>query len=298
MGGILSKQEKGMQALAHIVLIIFSICVIVPFWLLIAASFSDSGYAVANGYQFFPEKISFEAYEYILNQWMQIGRAYGVTIVVMVVGTAGSLIIVSMLAYGLSQKNLPGGKTVFLLILITMLFNGGIVPQYMIYNNYFHLKNTIWGLIIPNLLLNGFTVMLVKNYFQSSIPPELSEAMEMDGAGPFFIYRKLMLPLSKPILATVGLMSAVSYWNDWNNGLYYITDSKLYSMQQLLNEMNNNVNFLANNSSLLAGADIGHLPTATMRLAIAVVAIIPILLVYPFFQKFFAKGITMGAVKG
>ena len=107
-----------------------------------------------------------------------------------------------------------------------------------------------------------------------------------------------MLPLSKPILATVGLMSAVSYWNDWNNGLYYITDSKLYSMQQLLNEMNNNVNFLANNSSLLAGADIGHLPTATMRLAIAVVAIIPILLVYPFFQKFFAKGITMGAVKG
>ena len=298
MGGILSKQEKGMQALAHIVLIIFSICVIVPFWLLIAASFSDSGYAVANGYQFFPEKISFEAYEYILNQWMQIGRAYGVTIVVTVVGTAGSLIIVSMLAYGLSQKNLPGGKTVFLLILITMLFNGGIVPQYMIYNNYFHLKNTIWGLIIPNLLLNGFTVMLVKNYFQSSIPPELSEAMEMDGAGPFFIYRKLMLPLSKPILATVGLMSAVSYWNDWNNGLYYITDSKLYSMQQLLNEMNNNVNFLANNSSLLAGADIGHLPTATMRLASAVVAIIPILLVYPFFQKFFAKGITMGAVKG
>ena len=229
---------------------------------------------------------------------MQIGRAYGVTIVVTVVGTAGSLIIVSMLAYGLSQKNLPGGKTVFLLILITMLFNGGIVPQYMIYNNYFHLKNTIWGLIIPNLLLNGFTVMLVKNYFQSSIPPELSEAMEMDGAGPFFIYRKLMLPLSKPILATVGLMSAVSYWNDWNNGLYYITDSKLYSMQQLLNEMNNNVNFLANNSSLLAGADIGHLPTATMRLAIAVVAIIPILLVYPFFQKFFEKGITMGAVKG
>lgn len=153
-------------------------------------------------------------------------------------------------------------------------------------------------MIIPNLLLNGFTVMLVKNYFQSSIPPELSEAMEMDGAGPFFIYIKLMLPLSKPILATVGLMSAVSYWNDWNNGLYYITDSKLFSMQQLLNEMNNNVNFLANNSSMLGGADMGNLPTATMRLAIAVVAIIPILLVYPFFQKFFAKGITMGAVKG
>ena len=140
--------------------------------------------------------------------------------------------------------------------------------------------------------------MLVKNYFQSSIPPELSEAMKIDGAGPFYIYQKLMIPLSKPILATVGLMSAVSYWNDWNNGLYYITDSNLFSIQQLLNEMNNNVNFLANNSSMLAGIDTGSLPTATVRLAIAVVAVLPILLVYPYFQKFFAKGITMGAVKG
>ena len=298
MGGILSKQEKLMQLFAHLILILFSICIIIPFWLLIAASFSDSSYAIAKGYQFFPKELSVDAYSYILRQWTQIGRAYGVTILVTVVGTIGSLIIVSMLAYGLAQKNLPGGKIIFLLILITMLFNGGIVPQYMIYNNYFHLKNTIWGLIIPNLLLNGFTVMLVKNYFQSSIPPELSEAMKIDGAGPFYIYQKLMIPLSKPILATVGLMSAVSYWNDWNNGLYYITDSNLFSIQQLLNEMNNNVNFLANNSSMLAGIDTGSLPTATVRLAIAVVAVLPILLVYPYFQKFFAKGITMGAVKG
>ena len=298
MGGILSKQEKAMQAASHIILILLSICVIVPFWLLIAASFSDSNYAVANGYQFFPKEISLDAYKYIANQWTQIGRAYVVTIIVTVVGTSASLIIVSMLAYGLAQKDLPGGKIIFIMILITMLFSGGIVPQYMIYNNYFHLKNTIFGLIVPNLLLNGFTVMLVKNYFQSSIPPELAEAMKMDGAGVFYIYRHLMIPLSKPILATIGLMSAVSYWNDWNNGLYYITDSKLYSMQQLLNEMNNNVNFLANNASMLVGVDTSSLPTATMRLAIAVVAIIPILLVYPFFQKFFAKGITMGAVKG
>lgn len=298
MGGILSKQEKAMQAASHIILILLSICVIVPFWLLIAASFSDSNYAVANGYQFFPKEISLDAYKYIANQWTQIGRAYVVTIIVTVVGTSTSLIIVSMLAYGLAQKDLPGGKIIFIMILITMLFSGGIVPQYMIYNNYFHLKNTIFGLIVPNLLLNGFTVMLVKNYFQSSIPPELAEAMKMDGAGVFYIYRHLMIPLSKPILATIGLMSAVSYWNDWNNGLYYITDSKLYSMQQLLNEMNNNVNFLANNASMLVGVDTSSLPTATMRLAIAVVAIIPIFLVYPFFQKFFAKGITMGAVKG
>lgn len=298
MGGIMSKQGKIMQAAAHVVLALMSAAAVIPFWLLIAASFSDTNYAVAEGYQFFPKELSLEAYEYILRQWSQIGRAYLVTVFVTVVGTAASLIIVSMLAYGLAQEKLPGGKVIFGLILVTMLFNGGIVPQYMIYNNVFHLKNTIFGLIIPNLLLNGFTVVLVRNYFRSSIPGELSEAMRIDGAGTFYIYRKLILPLSKPILATIGLMEAVSYWNDWNNGLYYITDSSLYSMQQLLNEINNNVNFLANNSSMLGGVDPGALPTATMRLAIAVIAILPVLLVYPFFQKYFAKGITLGAVKG
>ncbi|OUP82980.1 sugar ABC transporter permease [Lachnoclostridium sp. An169] len=294
----MSKQGKIMQICSHIILAAMSVMAVVPFWLLIAASFSDTNYAVAEGYQFFPEVLSLDAYEYILRQWAQIGRAYLVTIVVTVAGTAASLIIVSMLAYGLAQEKLPGGKVIFALILITMLFNGGIVPQYMIYNNFFHLKNTIFGLIIPNLLLNGFTVVLVRNYFRSSIPGELSEAMRIDGAGTFYIYRHLILPLSKPILATIGLMEAVSYWNDWNNGLYYITDSNLYSMQQLLNEINNNVNFLANNSSMLGGVDPGALPTATMRLAIAVIAILPVLAVYPFFQKYFAKGITMGAVKG
>lgn len=287
-----------MQVIAHIVLAGMSILAIVPFWLLVAASFSDSDYAIVKGYRFFPEEISFEAYEYILQQWDQIGRAYLVTITVTVIGTVAGIMITSMLAYGLSQQKLPGGKVIFAMILLTMLFSGGIVPQYMIYNNVLHLKNTILGLILPNLLLNGFTVVLVRNYFQQSIPPELSEAMQIDGAGTFYIFFKLVLPLSTPILATVGLMNAVAYWNDWNNGLYYITDNKLYSMQQLLNEMNNNINFLTNNASSLQGVDVSALPTATMRLAIAVVAIIPVLLVYPFFQKYFAKGITMGAVKG
>ena len=180
-----------------------------------------------------------------------------------------------------------------------MLFFGGIVPQYMIYNNYFHLKNTIWGLIIPNLLLNGFTVMLVKNYFQSSIPPELSEAMEMDGAGPFFIYRKLMLPLSKPILATVGLMSAVSYWNDWTNGLYYISNEKLYSIQQLLMKIMNNIQAMRSSSNAaLIGTGAIDLPGTSIRMAMAVIGILPIMLIYPFVQKYLVKGVVVGAVKG
>lgn len=295
---ILSKQERIIKTVSHIILAFMSLCAIIPFWLLIAASFSDSSYAVAEGYKFFPKELSTEAYSYILNQWGQIGRAYGVTIVVTVLGTVSSLLITSLMAYGLSQRDLPGRNLITVLLLITMLFSGGIVPQYMIYSNYLHFKNNLLGLIVPNLLTNAFTIVLVRNYFQSSIPYELIEAMQMDGAGPFRIYFRLILPLSKPILATVGVMTAVTYWNDWNNGLYYITDSKLFSVQQLLNEMNNNVMFMANNAGQLAGVDITTLPTATMRLAIAVVAIIPIMIAYPFFQKYFSKGIVMGAVKG
>lgn len=295
---ILSKEEKALQILAHVLLCLLCVCAVIPFWLLLAGSISDSDYAIRAGYQFFPKELSLEAYRYILNQWAQIGRAYLVTIIVTVIGTGMSLLITSLLAYGLSQKGLPGGKLITGLILITMLFSGGIVPQYMIYNNYFHLKNTIFGLIIPNLLTNGFTVVLVRNYFTTSIPYELSEAMEIDGAGPLRIYAQLILPLSKPILATIGIMSAVTYWNDWNNGLYYITDQKLFSVQQLLNEMNNNIMFMANNSGQLAGVDVTTLPTASMRMAIAAVAIIPIIIAYPFFQKYFTKGIVLGAVKG
>ena len=145
---ILSKEEKTLQILAHVLLCLLCVCAVIPFWLLLAGSISDSDYAIRAGYQFFPKELSLEAYRYILNQWTQIGRAYVVTIIVTVIGTGMSLFITSLLAYGLSQKGLPGGKLITGLILITMLFSGGIVPQYMIYNNYFHLKNTIFGLII------------------------------------------------------------------------------------------------------------------------------------------------------
>lgn len=296
--GILSKEEKIFQAVAHVVLTIGCILAIVPFWLLIAASFSSDTYATKYGYKFIPGELSLEAYRFIFNQWDQIGRAYFITVIVTVIGTALGIMLVSMLAYGLVQKDVPGVKVIFLAIMVTMLFNGGLVPTYLIYSNVVHVKNTIWGLILPNLLMSGFTVILVKNYFTTSIPGELIEAAEIDGAGQFNIFFKIVMPLSTPILATVGLMAAVTYWNDWQNGLYYISESKLYSIQLLLNEMNNNIQYLANNASNLAGVDTSTMPSVTIRLAIAVVAILPILLVYPFFQKYFAKGIVMGAVKG
>ena len=295
---LLTAEEKTVKTAAYIVLSIMCILAIIPFWLLVASSFSDSNYAISEGYKFFPKLISLEAYRYIVSQWDQIGRAYLITIIVTVSGTALSLLISTTLAYGLMQQGLPGRKLITGLILFTMLFSGGIVPQYMIYSNYLNIKNTLLGLIVPNLLTNAFSVILVRNFFTTTIPGELKEAMELDGAGPLRIYFRMILPLSKPILATLGIMAAIAYWNDWTNSLYYITDTKLFSVQQLLNEMNNNILFMANNSSQLQGVDVTTLPTVTMRMAIAVVGILPIIIAYPFFQKYFAKGITVGAVKG
>ena len=293
-----SKENMRWELVSNIVMIVLSLFAFLPFWLLIAGSLTEEHTAVKYGYKFIPGKFSLSAYEYIFEEWTQIGRAYGITLIVTVIGTLASVIIIMMASYALTQKDVPGIKLVSFLIIFTMLFNGGIVPTYLVYNNILHLKNTIFGLIVPNLLCNGFNIILVRSYIQSNIPSALIEAAEIDGAGQFTIFNKVIMPLSKPIIATIGLLNGVAYWNDWTNGLYYITDSKLYSIQQLLNEINNNISYLSSNASSISGIDISSLPSNTIRMAIACVAILPILCLYPFFQKYFSKGITLGAVKG
>ena len=196
----------------------------------------------------------------------------------------------------LSKKGLPGRKFLVFFLVLTMLFNGGLVPTYLVYSNMIHIKDTIFALIVPSLLMNGFNVILIKNYFENNIPAELYESARIDGAGELFIFGRIAMPLSKPILATVGLLMGIAYWNDWQNGLYYLTDQKLYSVQNILNQINQNISYLA--SSGVAGVSMADLPTTTIRMAIALVGILPILIAYPFFQKYFAKGITMGSVKG
>lgn len=298
MSKLYIKQDRPIRITAHVILCIMSLLAIIPFCLLISASFSDADYAVSAGYRFFPKRTSLAAYEYIIQSADLIGRAYIITVIVTGLGTLCGLVISSLFAYGLSNDKLPGKGIIFAFVILTMLFSGGIVPQYMIYNNYLKVKNTLFGLILPNLLMSGFTIILIRNYFKNDIPVSLSEAMSIDGAGVISVFIRLYVPLSVPIFATVGIMSAITYWNDWSNGLYYISESSMYSIQQLLSEMNNNVNFLVNNASRLNGVNVSELPSATIRLAIAVVAILPVIIVYPFFQKYFIKGITMGAVKG
>ncbi|WP_099467210.1 carbohydrate ABC transporter permease [Konateibacter massiliensis] len=296
---MISKDQKRWQLASHIILTICSLLALLPFVLLIIISFTDDKTAMANGYSYFPEKWSLGAYEYLLQDIGRYARAYGMTILVTVIGTSVCLIMTSMLAYMLSKKELPGVKVLNFLVVFTMLFNGGLVPTYMIYTQVFHIKNTIWALIVPNLLMSAFMIMLVRNYFQNSIPEELYESARIDGANEFYIFFKIVLPLSVPILATVGLMTGIAYWNDWQNGLYYLSKDKaanLYTIQNILNEINTNISFLA--STNVGGIDTSELPTTTARMAIAVIGILPILVVYPFFQKYFAKGLVMGAVKG
>ncbi len=299
----MKNQDRGFRIAAHFIMLVLSLLAILPFLLLIIGSFTDNAWAIANGYSFFPKEWSLKAYQYIGEQWTTIGRAYLVTIFITVFGTALGLILTSMLGYALSRPDLPGRGIILVFVVITMLFNGGIVASYFIWTQVFHIKNTIWALIFPNLLANAFNIILLKNYFENDIPKALLESAFLDGASEFKTFTSIVLPLSLPILATVGLMSALAYWNDWTNGLYYLSErggSQYYSIQNILNSMNNNIQFLANNSTELAKAGMSgaDLPSTTVRMAIAVVGILPILAAYPFFQKYFVKGITIGAVKG
>lgn len=289
---------KGWKIAANIVMVICSFLALAPFILLIIASFTDETVALLNGYSYFPEKWSLSAYEYIVGQAAMLGRAYLMTILVTAIGTTVGVIITALLGYMLSNKNLPGRRFLNLYVVFTMLFNGGLVPTYIMYVKTFAVKNTIFGLIVPNLLMSAFLVMLVRNYFENSIPADLYEAARIDGASEFQTFFRVALPLSTPILATVGMMMGIAYWNDWQNGLYYLNDAgkHLYTIQNILNNINDNIAFLASNAT--SGVNLADLPTTTVRMAIAVVGILPILVLYPFFQKYFAKGITMGAVKG
>ena len=228
-------------------------------------------------------------------------HAYGISILLTVVGTTCSLVVTTLLAYALSKKELPGKGVLTFIVFFTMLFNGGLVPTYMNYTNVFGLKNTFWGLLIPSLLTNGFNILLMKSYFVTGVPDEVLEAAYIDGASEFKTFYSIALPLAKPIVATIGLFAGIAYWNDWMNGYIYLTKrTDLYSIQNLLNRMIQNIQFLTQSSANISNANVGlsSIPAVSVRMAMAVVGVLPIVIVYPFVQNNFVKGITLGGVKG
>lgn len=294
---IMTKGRRVYQVAIHIVLVLVTLVMVLPLLLLFMSSITDESTLIVNGYSFFPKQFSFTAYEYIMTNASSVFRAYGITIAVTVIGTAGSLLLTSLVAFPLSLRDLPGKKIISFYVFFTMLFSGGLVPSYIMWTTTFGIKNTIWAYIIPNFLLSAFNIILVRTFFSTSIPNDIYEAAKIDGAGYLTIYGKIVLPLGKPILVTIGLFSGLSYWNDWTNGLYYITESQMLSIQALLNRMIKDIQALQAQSTASSGAMM-QIPQVSVRMAIAFVAILPILIIYPFLQKYFASGIMLGAVKG
>ncbi len=292
------KNDRGFQAILHIVMILLVVIVLFPIILLIMASMTQESEVILNGYSLWPQKFDFTAYQYIFGEG-SIFHSYMVTICVTLIGTVISLAITTMVSYTLTVPGLPGKRIISFYILFTMLFSGGLVPSYMMWSTMFHVKNTIFALILPNLLCNAFHVMIARSYFQSNIPQEILESARIDGMSEFGIFFKIVFPLSVPILATIGFMKALMYWNDWTNSLYYITDKNLVGIQALLNNMLTNVQYLAQSmdgTSIATG--VANIPTLTMRMAVAVIGMLPMIILYPFFQKYYTKGLLIGAIKG
>lgn len=292
------KHWQGQLAL-QIVLIAMTVASLFPFVLLIMASFSDEATIIQEGYSIFPSKLSLEAYSYLIGDAASIIRSYGITILVTVVGTVAGLAITSLMAYPLSRSDLPLRSPLAFIVFFTLLFNGGLVPTYLVYTEIFEFQDTLFALLIPYLLTNGFYVMLMRTFFITSIPKAVIESAFIDGATEFKIFYRIILQLSLPVLATIGLMQMISYWNDWFNGLIFITEPQLFSLQNLLNRMMTDIQFLSqSNLGGNTGQAAASIPQSTVRMAIAVIGVVPILIAYPFFQKYFVKGLTLGAVKG
>ena len=290
-------ESKSFNRVATIILTFLVIITLLPIILLVIASFTNEQALIRNGYSYFPEAFILDAYYYMIKQGTMITRAYGVSFLVTIGGTALSVLITTTLAYPMSRKSFKYRNILAFFVFFTMLFNGGIVPSYIMWSRFFHIKNTIWALIIPNYLVTAFNVILVKNFYQNNVPDALVEAAQIDGASELRIFYKIMFPLARPVVATISLFTGLCYWNDWTNGLYYVDNEKLYSIQLLLMKIMNNIQALKANSSLL-GTGAVELPGTSVRMAMAFVGILPILLVYPFIQKYLVEGVVIGAVKG
>lgn len=298
----MAKRNRGYQIMINAVMLLLVVTVVVPFLLLFMSSITDENTLLVNGYSFFPEKFSLGAYAYIFRSGDKIFRAYGMTVLVTLFGTLVNVTLSALFAYPLSLKNLPGKRGITFFVFFTMLFNGGLVPSYILWSNYIGVKDSIWGLLLPGLLMSAMNVLLIRTYFSTSIPDTLFEAAEIDGAGQMTIFAKIVLPLGKPILVTIGTFSGLAYWNDWTNGLYYITKrTELFTIQNLLNQMVSDLQFLSQNAGNVSSdvaLELSKVPSTGVQMAIAFVAILPIILIFPFLQKYYAKGIALGAVKG
>ena len=288
-----SRSQIIFNILGYTLVSLVAVMCLVPFIMMISGSVSDETLIGKYGYSILPRGFSLEAYSTIFKNPMQILNAYKNTILITVVGTAVALLVNAMTAYVLSRKDFKYRNKFAFFFYFTTLFNGGMVSTYIFMIRYYNLKDSYIALILP-FVINAFYLLVMRS-FMADIPVSLIESAKLDGAGEFTIFIKVILPLAKTGLATIGLFIALDYWNDWYNTMLYISDSSKFTLQYLLYNMLSSAEAMA---SVTSSVGTGALPTQTMKLAMAIVAAGPVIFVYPFVQKYFVKGITVGAVKG
>lgn len=297
----LKRTSRGQYILA-LILGIFTLFCFLPVLLVVVVSFSSESSVAAKGFSFFPEAWSLKAYDYVLKFGRQLAVSYGVTIFVAIFGTLLSLLLTSMFAYSLSRKNFNWRNGLSIYLLITMLFSGGTLGSYLINTNVFHLKNSIWVLILPGCITT-MNVIVMRTFINSNVPDSLVEAAKIDGASDYRLFFVIVIPIMAPVLAALGFMTAINHWNQWMTSYLYISDANLTTLQHMLMKIEKNLDFLKEqlNQGQLSpeqAEELKNAPSDTARMAMLFCTLGPVLVIYPFFQRFFIKGMTVGAVKG
>ncbi len=303
IGGTKSRLNAisfGWNFVFVILLAFVALFIIIPMALIFVVSFSSELSIANKGYSFWPEAWSLDGYKFLFKTGDQLANSYIITIFITVTGTFLSMTFMTMYSYVIAQKNFPLYRTLTWLLFFTMLFGGGLVPSYILNVRYLHINNTVWIFLLPSLV-NAFYTIILRTFIQTTIPDTLFEAARIDGAGHFRVFISIVLPLFKTGIATVSLFNVVSRWNDWFTGMLYISNPKLVPLQTLLTKIQDSITFLKQNASIAGTPDgialLRMLPDENLRMACTIVVITPILLAYPFFQRFFVQGLTVGSIK-
>ncbi len=293
----MKKKDIISQIILIMVFVFICILILIPFLLVVSVSLSSEKDIAEFGYQLIPKNIDLSAYKYVFQNTTAILNAYKVTAIFSFLGTFLSVLFMAMAAYSLSARDLAGRGFFSMFFYFTMLFSGGLVPSYILITQYLHLNNTIWVYILPGLI-SPWNVFMMRTFF-SQIPKEIFESASMDGASEYRIFFQMVIPLSKPVIATMLLLGFLARWNDWNTAMLYIDDEKLISLQYLLQRIMKNMEVLQQSEGMMQSmVSAAEIPTESARMAMAVVVAGPALFVFPFFQKYFVKGLTVGSVKG
>ncbi len=291
--------KKPTNVLFNIIMILLSLLSIIPFIFVVIISLTDEGALALNGYRFIPEKLSLFAYQYIVEAGANIIRSYGVTILVTVVGMLLGLLLTGSFAYALSRSTYAYKKFFTVLITVPMLFSGGMIANYLVVTKVLMLKNSVWALILP-LCMNSFNVIVLRTFFKTSIPEAVVESAKIDGASEWRLFFKIVIPMALPGMATIGLFLTLAYWNDWFNAMMYMENPNWFPLQYLLIKIQTSIDWLASNKSMMGVSGVqaaAALPKETIKMAIVVISTLPIIFAYPFFQRYFVSGLTVGAVK-